>query len=111
MSERDVSDFEEGGTVPRPLYAGEPAPTAFVLRVVEGPDAGLTHEVDVTAPSPTLVGQSPACAVRLTDPSVSRRHAALEIAGDRLRISDLGSTNGTAIDGVAVVEAYASGGE
>jgi transcriptional regulator with GAF, ATPase, and Fis domain len=49
--------------------------------------------------------------VRLGDPTVSRRHAALERAGRRYRITDLGSTNGTFVDGVGVVEAYLGGGE
>lgn len=35
----------------------------------------------------------------LSDPQVSRRHAALEIADGRLVVTDLGSRNGTFIDG------------
>ena len=57
-----------------------------------------------------LVGKSPACGLRLRDPSVSRRHAAFEVTGKGLRVTDLGSTNGTAVNGVRVVEAYAAAG-
>ena len=57
-----------------------------------------------------LVGQSPACDLELTDPCVSRRHCAVD-AAERVRITDLGSTNGTSINGVALGLAYLSGGE
>jgi transcriptional regulator with GAF, ATPase, and Fis domain len=51
------------------------------------------------------------CDIRVADPTVSRRHAALEPAGRRLRVTDLGSANGTFIDGVAIAEAFLRGGE
>src|SRR5262249_50003377 len=56
-------------------------------------------------------GQSPACEIRLRDQEVSRRHAALEVTGEGLRLSDLGSTNGTWVDRVKVVEAELFGEE
>ena len=51
--------------------------------VIEGPDAGREFELDPDAPSRILLGTSEVCDVRLTDPTVSRRHAALEAAGQR----------------------------
>jgi len=39
---------------------------------------------------------------RLDHPNVSRRHAALEVAGTEVRIRDLGSTNGTFVNGVRI---------
>jgi transcriptional regulator with GAF, ATPase, and Fis domain len=42
---------------------------------------------------------------------VSRRHVALEPSGRRLRVTDVGSTNGTFVDGVAIVEVFVRGGE
>jgi DNA-binding NtrC family response regulator len=78
---------------------------------VEGPDAGKSLVVAPGQPSRALVGQSPACALRLTDRLVSRRHAALELAGARLRLTDLGSTNGTFAQGLAVIDALLAGGE
>jgi DNA-binding NtrC family response regulator len=49
--------------------------------------------------------------LRLTDRTVSRRHASIEVDRDRLRMRDLGSTNGTRVDGVAVDGAWLVGGE
>jgi transcriptional regulator with GAF, ATPase, and Fis domain len=101
---------EEASTFQRVAFDPSPAAAAaFSLVVVEGPDQGRTFVVDGT--ERVLLGQSEACAVRLSDREVSRRHLALEPAGNRLRVSDLGSTNGTWVDGVAVVEGYVRGGE
>jgi transcriptional regulator with GAF, ATPase, and Fis domain len=82
-----------------------------VVEVVEGADAGTRLTVAPTAPSRVLVGSSPACDLRLNDRLVSRRHAALEASGGSLRLTDLGSTNGTTVQGVSIVEALLSGGE
>ncbi len=80
--------------------------------VIEGPDAGKTFDLDSSAPSRILVGTSPACHVRLTDPTVSRRHAAFEPTGKGgYRLADLESTNGTSVDGVRIREAFVRGGE
>jgi len=81
------------------------------LTVIEGPDAGRSFVLDPGSPQRLLLGTSPVCDVRLGDPRVSRRHAAVEPAGRRYRITDLGSTNGTFIDGTGVVEAFLRGGE
>jgi DNA-binding NtrC family response regulator len=81
------------------------------LVVAQGPDEGTRYALSASHPSPCLVGQSPTCDLRLTDRSVSRRHAAIDATGWPVRVRDLGSTNGTFVNGVAVVEAYLTGGE
>lgn len=84
--------------------------TTFVLAVVEGPDTGLVVTLDASGPR-ALLGQSPVCSLRLTDPEVSRRHAALAVTGGHLQLIDLGSTNGTTVNGVSVKEVSLHGGE
>ena len=45
-----------------------------------------------------IIGRDASCDVRILDPEISRRHAALRIeAPDKITISDLGSSNGTYI--------------
>lgn len=88
-----------------------PVPEPFVLTVVKGPDQGQTFALDGSQPSRLLLGQGPACDIRLTDRTVSRRHVALDVEGVRVRVSDLGSKNGTRVNGVKIVEAWAQGGE
>jgi len=82
---------------------------SFVIEVIEGPDRGGVLSVDGSAPSRALVGKSPVCQLGLKDPKVSRRHLALDVFGDALRLTDLGSTNGTSVNGVRFVEVLVEG--
>ena len=53
--------------------------------------------------SPLIIGRSGAqCQLVIDDPTVSRRHASLLWAGGRLQLADLGSTNGTWLDGASI---------
>lgn len=51
-----------------------------------------------------LVGRAPSADLRLDDPRVSRLHARIEIRDDGVYVEDLGSRNGTTIDGIDVTE-------
>ena len=74
----------------------------------EGPDsAGRKHTFEVSMEK--LVGQSQGmcigraadqCELVVPHPTVSRRHAKLSLAGEALQVEDLGSTNGSAVNGV-----------
>ncbi len=113
MAAGDPEDGEElATTVQQPRETVEaPSDGAFVLAVTAGADKGRTFSIDGTQPSRVLVGQGPLCEIHLDDREVSRRHAALDRVGMSLRITDLGSTNGTFVDRVKVVEAHLQGGE
>lgn len=74
------------------------------LHVVEGPDAGLVH---LLRPGTHRVGRAADADLRLTDPDVSRQHLVLEVSPQGVLASDVGSANGTAVDGVAVGDAGA----
>lgn len=111
MSPRDVSDLESDPTAVRPQQDTNGSTASFVITVAEGPDCGRELTLDTNIDARALLGQSPACELQLTDRQVSRRHGVLEIVGQRLRLKDLGSTNGTFVDGVCIGEAYLLGGE
>ena len=49
-----------------------------------------------------VIGRGQFSDVRLNDPTVSRRHARLVFTDNVLQIEDLGSTNGTSVDGAVV---------
>jgi pSer/pThr/pTyr-binding forkhead associated (FHA) protein len=49
-----------------------------------------------------LVGRSPTAHVRIDDPRVSRLHARIEMRDDGAYVEDLGSRNGTVVEGVPV---------
>ncbi|GAA2364927.1 FHA domain-containing protein [Streptomyces cuspidosporus] len=70
------------------------------LDVVAGPDAGGVH---LLHGGQVRIGRSADADVPLDDPDVSRLHCAVTVADDgRVTIADLGSTNGTAVDGAPV---------
>jgi DNA-binding NtrC family response regulator len=72
------------------------------LRVVYGDSAG----VEVTLPAAGVVlGGSPTCDVVLRDATVSGRHASVVPTKEGFEVKDLGSRNGTWLDGVAVTHA------
>ena len=50
------------------------------------------------------IGRAPDNMIVIDDPSVSSRHAQLEQAGDVYRLKDLGSTNGTRVNGTPITE-------
>ncbi len=82
------------------------APTAPLHAcVVAGPDAG--HVVPLAAGRHTI-GRAEHAAIGLDDASLSRRHAAITVAADGLTVHDLGSTNGSTVDGVPVPAAGAA---
>src|SRR5690242_3100548 len=109
MSADEFDDVETVLAPKVPRAAGGGA--TYSLTVIEGPGAGKSLVIAPGQPSRALVGQSPACALRLADRLVSRRHAAFELVGSRLRLTDLASTNGTFIHGLTLLDAYLTGGE
>jgi pSer/pThr/pTyr-binding forkhead associated (FHA) protein len=64
------------------------------LVVTTGPATG--KRIDVTGE--LVIGREQAD-IEITDPEISRRHAVVRAVGDGLEIEDLGSTNGTWVDG------------
>ncbi|MFO0740140.1 MAG: sigma 54-interacting transcriptional regulator [Labilithrix sp.] len=89
---------------------GSPAPV-FILRVTHGVDAGQSLLLDWSKRSSYLIGQGPLCDLRLRDLRVSRRHLEIAPAAALLRATDLGSSNGTAVGGLRIVQALLAGGE
>lgn len=69
-------------------------------RVLEGHQAasGQQHAYELTTPV-TVLGRGTDCDLRLVDPGVSRHHAELRIEGNEIVVIDLGSTNGTTVNG------------
>jgi DNA-binding NtrC family response regulator len=80
---------------------------AAQLRVVDGPDRGIELELP---PIGVVLGTERSCDVVLTDAFVSRRHCSVIPHAHGFAITDLGSKNGTIIDGVAVGKVVAPPG-
>lgn len=65
------------------------------LLLLTGPQAGRRHEVQ----GEVFIGRSPSCTISLEDAKVSRRHVRLEIEDGQAKVTDLGSRNGTLVNG------------
>ena len=61
--------------------------------------------------APVTIGRLPECRVALDDPGASRRHAEVRRRDGAVWVVDLGSTNGTRVNGAAVREAPLSDGD
>jgi DNA-binding NtrC family response regulator len=93
------------------VHAGSKAPLPpsvrrFRLTVAEGPETGRTWE---STGDRCSIGSHESNDLVLSDDTVSRFHCEVRIASDGARVRDLGSRNGTVLDGVPVVEAFARG--
>jgi hypothetical protein len=64
-------------------------------------------------PRPLIIGREADCDIVLdqSDKEASRRHAEVRRLGDGFVVADLGSMNGTRVNGAPVTEAQLSGGE
>ena len=70
----------------------------FVLRGVSGAAFGKTYPV----PGPVVIGRQQDCDIAVASEEISRRHAQVKPTADGLMVEDLGSANGTFINGKRV---------
>ena len=99
---------------------GEPEGTA-AISADEARQHGLAREIaevvleDGTYPlegaGPWTVGRSQENDITVNDPNVSRRHARISRADDGYVVEDLGSTNGTLLDGAPIDRERIDGGD
>jgi adenylate cyclase len=67
----------------------------LILTFVE---AGMPH-VHYLREGDTLIGRSATCDLVIPSPHISRQHARVRVAGDKVTVQDLGSTSGTLFNG------------
>jgi two-component system response regulator GlrR len=91
-----VADAEEHTQVQR-----------FWLLVVAGPDTGATY---TSSGDRAVIGTYDAADLVLHDSTVSRFHCEISMEGGRPVLRDLGSLNGTSVNGVGVALAHLHGG-
>lgn len=72
------------------------------LIVLAGANVGEMHKLDSSGE--IVIGRSIGVAIRLSDDGVSRKHARLVVDQGNVRLDDLGSANGTLVNGTRVVD-------
>lgn len=103
--ENQVSDewLGEDDDRTRVFDGGEPSLSEqshrHCLGVVRGDNPGTRFPIDHAA---LEVGRASDADIRLRDPEVSSHHCRLELDGKDLWVEDLGSTNGTFVDGARI---------
>ena len=78
----------------RPMVLEDVQDRAYLV-VLVGPNTGEMYSVEAT----TVLGRGEKCDVRLFGDAISRQHARIEVTGDQIIVEDLGSRNGTFING------------
>lgn len=73
----------------------------FVMR--SGPTIGAIYPLDGEQ---ITIGRESANIIQINDAEVSRRHARLQFQGGKYVIEDLGSTNGTHVNGQRIMSVY-----
>lgn len=80
----------------------------FYIELIEGPEKGTAFRLTAGA---VTIGRSKDCDISLDSvKGVSRKHCRLFIVDDKLRIQDLGSQNGTVVEGKKIKEAVINPG-
>jgi DNA-binding NtrC family response regulator len=101
-------DDDQKGTLPL-ANAATTAPLLrrFHLEVTAGPSVGRTWDSIAETCS---IGSHESNQLVIDDPAVSRFHCEIRVGPHALVVRDLGSRNGTIVDGVRVIEAHLRSG-
>jgi len=81
------------------------------LRVVLRGVGGRYHGRCFTLERPRLVGRHSEADIRIDDPAFADRHARLELVGEQVVLRDLGSAEGSQVNGEPVRDALLSAGD
>ena len=72
--------------------------------MVTGIEKGKVHQLQIS--DRVILGRAVNCDLTLDDIEISGQHAMIQLVGSKLIIRDLGSTNGTLVNGVPVHNEY-----
>lgn len=89
-----INDRRHGG-VSTYFQKDEESDSSWIISAETGPLSGLSFAVT----GPVVIGRSLDCDLAVVTPHVSRRHAELDVEDYQLYVRDLGSANGTVVNG------------
>lgn len=71
----------------------------WVIRILTGAQAGHIFGL---AEGRNIIGRAPSCTIKILSPNVSKEHLQIDVLDDKVIAQDLGSTNGTFVNGVKI---------
>src|SRR5580658_2992101 len=105
MSQREMQD-----PAPKALTGSSTRPgRSYVLRFISGKYQG--GEFPIVPDRQIVVGRSSELDMVLVEDMVSRKHARITMQADQIWIEDLGSTNGTFVNGEKIKRAHLKEGD
>ena len=101
-----ASASASGGAVaappgPAPVSTSAKGEVAGIRVVAPASLTGTSYRLE----SETTIGRAAGCGIPIDDAHISKLHARVFPSGDRWYVEDLGSTNGTMVNGSAIVAA------
>jgi len=79
-----------------PVQSGQPKASEWALECERLPEGRVAID------KPVVIGRGADCDLVIAEPYLSRRHVAIEVADGCLKVEDLGSANGTYVNGERV---------
>ena len=93
-----------GSVEPRRSVRAAGSAGRWRLVVVRPGETGLVRGTEFILAGTMVIGRDGRAGIILADSSVSTRHASVERVSDGWKVTDLGSTNGTLLEGAVVGE-------
>ena len=98
----DEVGFNTTAALPRKAFIGELPITQRACLEIMG-SRGRSKLIELGQDELTI-GRSPTCSIHLRRSMVSRQHARISFRNEDYHLEDLGSTNGTYVNGIKVVK-------
>ncbi len=90
-----INDRRRTGVSPFTKKGEEEGEARWIVSAETGPLSGLSFAVR----GPLVIGRSLECDLAMVTPHVSRQHAKLDLVDGKLHVEDMGSSNGTIVNG------------
>lgn len=105
----DYTVVDEAPSAPSSSASTVTTPPTLVQRAVEPQRVTVTANLVISdgrefslGDAPVVIGRLSECDITIDDPNISRRHATVTVLDGTFRITDLGSTNGTKVNGTKI---------
>jgi pSer/pThr/pTyr-binding forkhead associated (FHA) protein len=106
-----ITDPAKGGAQPLPTAVNrdvdKPVLPQWQLKAMTGAISGKMLLIEGT----TVLGRDPGCDIVIAGPHVSRRHAEISVRSGQLWMKDLGSSNGSFLNGKRIEESVLKHGD